>query len=81
MLGVLALMTVLSAMSFPLGFLVTIAAMVAVWVLPPWRWYARLGAMFGTFFLMLISAGISGQLNNNAPDTSEAGAKSAAASA
>ncbi len=31
-LGLLALMAVLSAVSFPLGFLVMIGAMVAVWV-------------------------------------------------
>ncbi|MDQ0810015.1 beta-lactam-binding protein with PASTA domain [Streptomyces sp. B3I7] len=80
LLGLLALVAVLSAVSFPLGFLALIAATVAVWVLPPWRWYARLGATFGAFFLMLISAGISGQLDDNAPDTSEAGAKNAVAS-
>jgi hypothetical protein len=80
-LGLLALMAVLSAVSFPLGFLVMIAAMVAVWVLPPWRWYARLGATFGAFFLMFIGAGLGGQLDDNTPDTTEAGAKNAAASA
>lgn len=80
-LGLLALMAVLSAVSFPLGFLVMIGAMVAVWVLPPWRWYARLGATFGAFLLTVIGAGIGGQLDDNAPSTTEAGAKNAAASA
>jgi hypothetical protein len=46
-LGVLALVALLGAFSFALGFLVMIAAMVAVWVLPPWRWFARFGATFG----------------------------------
>lgn len=81
LLGVLALVAVLSAVSFPLGFLVMIAAMVAVWVLPPWRWYARLGATFGAFLLTVIGAGIGGQLDDNGPSTTEAGAKNAAASA
>jgi uncharacterized membrane protein YgcG len=80
-LGLLALMAVLSAVSFPLGFLVMIAAMVAVWVLPPWRWYARLGATFGALFLMSFGAALGGQLDDNAPSTTEAGAKNAAASA
>ncbi|MEU8455430.1 PASTA domain-containing protein [Streptomyces griseoaurantiacus] len=81
LLGVLALVAVLSAVSFPLGFLMMIAAMVAVWVLPPWRWYARLGATFGAFLLTVIGAGIGGQLDDNGPSTTEAGAKNAAASA
>jgi hypothetical protein len=72
---------VLSALSFPLGFVALIAATVAVWVLPPWRWYARLGATVGAFFLVVIGAGLGGQLDDNTPDTSEAGAKNAAASA
>jgi uncharacterized membrane protein YgcG len=81
MLGLLALMAVLSAVSVGLGFLVMIAAVVAVWVLPPWRWYARLGATFGAFLLTVIAAGIGGQLDDSAPSTTEAGAKNAAASA
>lgn len=75
LLGLLALVALLSAVSFPLGFFVMIAAMVAVWVLPSWRWYAKLGATFGAFFLMLISAGMSGQLDDSGPDKSEASAQ------
>jgi len=75
LLGLLALVALLSAVSLGLGFLVMIAAMVAVWVLPAWRWYARLGATFGAFFLMLISAGMSGQLDDSEPDKSEVSAQ------
>ncbi|MFD5448450.1 PASTA domain-containing protein [Streptomyces sp. NPDC127100] len=75
LLGLLALVALLSAVSLGLGFLVMIAAMVAVWVLPAWRWYARLGATFGAFFLMLISAGMSGQLDDSKPDKSEVSAQ------
>ncbi|WP_399892144.1 PASTA domain-containing protein [Streptomyces sp. BBFR51] len=75
LLGLLALVAVLSAVSFPLGFLVMIGAMVAAWALPAWRWYAKLGATFGAFFLMLISAGVSGQLDDSGPDKSVAGAQ------
>ncbi|WP_371576125.1 hypothetical protein [Streptomyces sp. NBC_01314] len=46
-LGVLALVALLGSFSFALDFLVMIAAVVAAWVLPPWRWFARLGATFG----------------------------------
>lgn len=77
LLGLLALVALLSAVSLGLGFLVMIAAMVAVWVLPSWRWYARLGATFGAFFLLLISAGMSGQLDDSGADKSEARAKNA----
>ncbi|NIL50942.1 PASTA domain-containing protein [Streptomyces sp. 2BBP-J2] len=75
LLGLLALVALLSAVSLPLGLLVMVAVMVAVWVLPAWRWYARLGATFGAFFLMLISAGMSGQLDDSGPDTSEVSAQ------
>ncbi|MGV9954477.1 PASTA domain-containing protein [Streptomyces cellulosae] len=75
LLGLLALVALLSAVSLGLGFLVMIAAMVAVWVLPAWRWYARLGATFGAFFLMLISAGMSGQLDDSGPDKSDVSAQ------
>ncbi|MGC9495657.1 PASTA domain-containing protein [Streptomyces sp. WG7] len=72
LLGLLALVALLSALSLGLGFLVMVAAMVAVWVLPAWRWYARLGATVGAFFLMLISAGMSGQLDETGADKPEA---------
>ncbi|MGX4688702.1 PASTA domain-containing protein [Streptomyces sp. JNUCC 63] len=77
LLGLLALVALLSAVSLGLGFLVVIATMVAVWVLPSWRWYAKLGTTFGAFFLLLISAGMSGQLNDSGADKSEAEAKNA----
>ncbi|MFC5958652.1 PASTA domain-containing protein [Streptomyces pratens] len=72
LLGLLALVALIGALSIGLGLLVMIAAMVAVWVLPAWRWYARLGATVGAFFLLLISAGVSGQLDNSGTGKSEA---------
>lgn len=72
LLGLLALVALLSAFSLGLGFLLMVAAMVAVWVLPAWRWYARLGATVGAFFLMLISSGMSGQLDESGAEESEA---------
>ncbi|GAA3477775.1 hypothetical protein [Streptomyces yanii] len=77
LLGLLALVALLGAVSLGLGFLVMIAAMVAMWVLPSWRWYARLGATFGAFFLLLLSAGMSGQLDDSGADKSEARAMNA----
>ncbi|WP_236579814.1 PASTA domain-containing protein [Streptomyces sp. HM190] len=73
-LGILALVALLGAFSFPLGFLVMIAAMVAVWVLPPWRWFARLGATFGALVLLTVGAGLGGQLDDN--EAGKADAKS-----
>ncbi|WP_432137733.1 MULTISPECIES: PASTA domain-containing protein [unclassified Streptomyces] len=64
-LGVLALVALLGAFSFALGFLVMIAAVVAVWVLPPWRWFVRLGATFGALVLLTIGAGLGGQLDDD----------------
>ncbi|WP_331449214.1 PASTA domain-containing protein [Streptomyces prasinus] len=77
LLGLLALVALIGALSFGLGLLVMIAAMVTVWVLPAWRWYARLGATVGAFFLLLISASVSGQLDDNGADKSEARAQDA----
>lgn len=72
LLGLLALVALLGTVSLMLGFLVMIAAMVAVWVLPSWRWYARLGATFGAFFLLLFGAGMSGQLDDDRAGKPEA---------
>ncbi|MFI7020230.1 PASTA domain-containing protein [Streptomyces sp. NPDC050164] len=77
LLGLMALVALLSAVSLLLGFLVMIAAMVAVWILPAWRWYARLGATFGAFFLLLISAGMSGQLDDSGADKPDASSEEA----
>lgn len=71
-LGMLALVALLGALSFPLGFLVMIAVMVAVWVLPPWRWFAKLGAAFGAFVLLTVGAGLGGQLDDSGKDKSDA---------
>ncbi|MER6088041.1 PASTA domain-containing protein [Streptomyces bluensis] len=71
-LGVLALVALLGALSFALGFLVMIAAMVAVWVLPPWRWFARLGATFGAFVLLTVGAGLGGQLDSSGAEKTDA---------
>ncbi|MEV6591078.1 PASTA domain-containing protein [Streptomyces acidicola] len=75
MLGVLALVALLGAFSFALGFLVMIAAMVAVWVLPPWRWFARLGATFGAFLLLTVGSGLGGQLDNSGTGKADAKAR------
>ncbi|MPY47515.1 PASTA domain-containing protein [Streptomyces acidicola] len=72
-LGILTLVALLGAFSFALGFLVMIAAMVAVWVLPPWRWFARLGATFGAFLLLTVGSGLGGQLDSGG--TGKAAAK------
>lgn len=74
-LGVLALVALLGALSFPLGFLMMIAAMVAVWVLPPWRWFARLGATFGAFVLLTVGAGLGGQLDSSGTEKTDAKAR------
>ncbi|MFJ2707512.1 hypothetical protein ACIO3R_30520 [Streptomyces sp. NPDC087428] len=58
-LGVLSSVGLLSGFSLPLGLLVMIAAKVAVWMLPPWRWFARLGATFGALLLLTIGAGLA----------------------
>ncbi|MFF3335563.1 PASTA domain-containing protein [Streptomyces sp. NPDC002888] len=65
-LGLLALVALLGALSFGLGVVVMIAAMVAVWVLPPWRRFAKVGATFGTFLLLTVGAGLGGQLDDSA---------------
>lgn len=70
--GMLVLVALLGALSFPLGFLVMIAAMVAMWVLPPWRWFAKLGATFGAFVLLTVGASLGGQLDDNGKDKSDA---------
>ncbi|MFD7717168.1 hypothetical protein [Streptomyces sp. NPDC059814] len=58
-LGVLSSVGLLSGFSLPLGLLVMIAVKVAVWMLPPWRWFARLGATFGALLLLTIGAGLA----------------------
>ncbi|GAT83579.1 hypothetical protein STXM2123_4280 [Streptomyces sp. F-3] len=68
----MVLVALLGALSFPLGFLVMIAAMVAMWVLPPWRWFAKLGATFGAFVLLTVGASLGGQLDDNGKDKSDA---------
>ncbi|KRV50221.1 hypothetical protein AQ490_13965 [Wenjunlia vitaminophila] len=73
--GVLALVALLGAFSFALGFLVMIAAMVAVWVLPPWRRLSRLSATLGALVLLTVGAGLGGQLDED--ETGKSDAKSA----
>ncbi|MCX5387475.1 Stk1 family PASTA domain-containing Ser/Thr kinase [Streptomyces sp. NBC_00083] len=68
-LGILAFVALVAAFSFGFGFLVMIAAMVAVWVLPRWRWFAKLGATFGAFVLLTLGAGLGGQLDSAAHKT------------
>ncbi|WP_223733141.1 PASTA domain-containing protein [Streptomyces purpurogeneiscleroticus] len=63
-LGLLVLVALIGAFHFPLGFLALIVAIVLLWVLPPWRWFARLGASFGAFILLTIGAGLGGQLDD-----------------
>ncbi|MFI5814554.1 PASTA domain-containing protein [Streptomyces sp. NPDC051643] len=72
MLGLLTLVALLSAFSVALGFLVMIAAMVAVWVLPPWRWFGRIGATFGALLLLTVGAGLGGQLDDSGTGKADA---------
>ncbi|MEU5121881.1 PASTA domain-containing protein [Streptomyces asoensis] len=74
-LGLLALVALLSAFSLALGFLVMIAAMVAVWVLSPWRWFTRIGATLGALLLLTVGVGLGGQLDDRR--TGPANAKAA----
>ncbi len=76
-LGVLALIAVFSAVNAVLGCLVMIAAMVLVWVLPPWRWFAKLGAMFGAIALMTLGAALTGQASDTSASTTDAKPKAA----
>ncbi|MFP8884190.1 PASTA domain-containing protein [Streptomyces mangrovi] len=80
LLGVLALVALISAFSVGLGFLAMIAAIVAVWWLPPWRWFAKLGATFGAFILLTIGASMGGQLEDSGTEEAK-GSKSGTASA
>jgi uncharacterized membrane protein YgcG len=74
-LGLLALVALLGAFSFGLGLVVMIAAMVAVWVLPPWRRFAKIGATFGAFLLLTIGAGLGGQLDESGTKQPDAKAR------
>ncbi|MCX5373925.1 PASTA domain-containing protein [Streptomyces sp. NBC_00103] len=71
----LALVALLGAFSFGLGFVVMIAAMVAVWVLPPWRRFAKIGATFGAFLLLTVGAGLGGQLDESGTKQPDAKAR------
>ncbi|MFE8008891.1 PASTA domain-containing protein [Streptomyces sp. NPDC057418] len=71
-LGALALVALLGAFSFGLGFLVMIAAIAAVWALPPWRWFTKLGATFGALMLLTIGAGLGGQLDDSGTGKTDA---------
>jgi uncharacterized membrane protein YgcG len=71
-LGLLALVALLGAFSFGLGLVVMIAAMVAVWVLSPWRRFAKIGATFGAFLLLTVGAGLGGQLDDSGTKQPEA---------
>ncbi|WP_405968271.1 PASTA domain-containing protein [Streptomyces sp. NBC_00015] len=74
-LVLLALVALLGAFSFGLGFVVMIAAMVAVWVLPPWRRFAKIGATFGAFLLLTVGAGLGGQLDESGTKQPDAKAR------
>ncbi|MEU9399648.1 hypothetical protein [Streptomyces sp. NPDC048242] len=74
-LGLLAAVALIGAFSLPLGFLAMVAAVVLLWFLPPWRWFAKLGASVGAFFLLGIGSGVGGQLD----DTARTDAKPASA--
>ncbi|MFC8247896.1 PASTA domain-containing protein [Streptomyces chartreusis] len=71
-LTLLALVALIGALSFGFGFLVVIAAVVAVWVLPRWRWFAKVGATFGAFVLLTVGAGLGGQLDDSGTAESKA---------
>lgn len=67
-LGLIVVVGVLAAVNFLAGFLVMIVAFVLLWVLPPWKWGAKLGATVGTFVLLVIAGGVSGQLDEEKKD-------------
>ncbi|WP_445394734.1 PASTA domain-containing protein [Streptomyces sp. LE64] len=72
-LGMLALVALIGAFSFPLGFLALIAVVVLLWILPPWRWFAKLGANLGALVLLVLGSGLGGQLDeSDAKPTAEA---------
>ncbi|MDX3137177.1 PASTA domain-containing protein, partial [Streptomyces europaeiscabiei] len=75
LLGLLGLVALLGGFSFGLGFVVMIAAMVAVWVLPKWRWFAKLGATFAAFVLLSVGAGLGGQLDESGTKQPDAKAR------
>ncbi|MDW8804202.1 PASTA domain-containing protein [Streptomyces scabiei] len=74
-LVILALVALLGAFSFGLGFVMMIAAMVAIWVLPQWRWFAKLGATVGAFVLLTVGAGLGGQLDESGTKQPDAKAR------
>ncbi|MEU6113408.1 PASTA domain-containing protein [Streptomyces sp. NPDC047117] len=65
------LVALIGAVSFPLGFLALIVVIVLLWILPPWRWFARAGASVGAFFVLTIGAGLGGQLDDAEKDASQ----------
>lgn len=77
-LGLLLLVALTGALNLYLGFLAMVAAMVAMWTVPPWRWFAKLGATFGAFLLLTIGAGIGGQVDDGNTDKANAKAPAAA---
>ncbi|MGW4196467.1 PASTA domain-containing protein [Streptomyces sp. NPDC005004] len=68
-LGLLAAVALIGAFSFPLGFLALIATVALLWFLPPWRWFAKLGAGVGAFVLLAIGAAAGGQLDDTTART------------
>lgn len=54
------------------------AAMVAMWTVPPWRWFAKLGATFGALLLFVVGGGVGGQLDDGSADKANAKAPAAA---
>jgi uncharacterized membrane protein YgcG len=79
LLGMLALVAGLSAIHVALGFFGMLGAIAMVWVFAPWKVAARIGATFVAFVLMMIGAGVTGQLDDKDKDKPEA-AKPAVAS-
>ncbi|MER5498549.1 PASTA domain-containing protein [Streptomyces sp. NPDC002561] len=75
LLGLLALVAITGALSFGLGFLIMVAAMVAVWVLPRWKRSAKVGATVAAFVLLSIGAGVTGQLDDTQQTDSKTAAK------
>lgn len=77
-LGMLALVLLLSVLNLALGFLAALAVVALVWSQLPWRQFAKVGSTAAALMLMTIGAGLGGHLDDDG--TNAASAKPQAAS-
>ncbi|MDL2075192.1 PASTA domain-containing protein [Streptomyces sp. GXMU-J15] len=71
-LGLLVLIALFGTFSYTLGFFVMIAAVVAVWVVAPWRKRAKLGATLGALVLLTIGGEVGARLDHDPAPTTDA---------